>query len=593
MAQQRDDVMAAAVVGNSNEEGQRKQSFLVRLPSRTTPTANADGGTAAYPVTPMQTGAPTPFGSTAGTPLYETEQVPSQNQTQNSNNARPEGPGRQQTTSVESLVSRWDRQKAVARLGVHDSSVEAVMPALPGQEFHLASWLMSGRTLAEPTWAFATKKPVDEHRLRAAWAALRRRHASMRSTLVAVRPDEAVTVVLRQASGASNYATFSKVSFSPSQTLEERVKAQLEKLARQPSSLETPPVRLTLVCGNASEGDAVLITIHHAACDTRSMGLLVQELMTLYQGKPVLTKAPSFRNFVKETLSTHDREAEEHFWKETLRDCQETIVQPETTDIDDTHIMKTEILVRGTKASIAAVDKAAASVRVSPDAIIYLAFTRILAERTGSKHPVFGCFHSGRGSIDSIENIESLVGPCSTMLPTTVPSGVDVSSEYCQDKSSKSNLIHALESVQELLDAELPYEQSRLRDVLRWAGLGQNESESVPFNTYLNILWDHKLQGSPPSHADQPGDWERMDLGVRTDYSAAAAIPGRTTVDNLDTSAVMRHHNVLVDVGCDQDAGVLEIRLRADEVLMGVDKLTVLAQAIDDEVAGLVDCLSC
>lgn len=461
------------------------------------------------------------------------------------------------------------------------------MPVLPGQEFHLASWLTSGRTLAEPTWAFRTKVPVDEHRLRGAWAVLRRRHPILRSTLVAVRPDEAFTVVLRQSSGASNYATFYKASGHKG-TLEERVKLELKHLAGQPSSLKTPPTRLTLVKGDIAEGDAVLITIHHAACDTRSMGLLVHELTELYQGKPVLSKAPSFRNFVKETLFTHNRDAEEEFWKDTLHDCEDTIVKPET-DGEGNPLKKNEILVRGTKTNTHDLEKAAVQADVTPPTIIYLAYSHILAEKTGSKRPVFGCFHSGRDSIDTVDRIDDLVGPCSTMLPTTIPEDVDVSHDL---SNSRSELITSLKSVHDHLNSQVPYEQSRLRDVLRWAEVG----ESVPFNTYLNILWNTKLQGAPEEENPPADDysWERMDLGMRTDYSAASAIPGPTTVDVLNTSTVMRKHNVFVDVGCDREevgGGVLEIRLSANEVLMAAADLEALAKQIDSEVAQLVECL--
>lgn len=578
MAQQSTDVKPPA--GAANGERQQKESFLVRLPSRTLSKTNFND-TTSHPFTPMRNGEATPFGgSQPVTPLYEIVQA-------HDPNARPAPLERQPTTSVESLVSAADRQKVVAKLDIYDRAVEAVMPVLPGQEFHLASWLTSGRTLAEPTWAFRTKVPVDEHRLRGAWAVLRRRHPILRSTLVAVRPDEAFTVVLRQSSGASNYATFYKASGHKG-TLEERVKLELKHLAGQPSSLKTPPTRLTLVKGDIAEGDAVLITIHHAACDTRSMGLLVHELTELYQGKPVLSKAPSFRNFVKETLFTHNRDAEEEFWKDTLHDCDDTIVKPET-DGEGNPLKKNEILVRGTKTNTHDLEKAAVQADVTPPTIIYLAYSHILAEKTGSKRPVFGCFHSGRDSIDTVDRIDDLVGPCSTMLPTTIPEDVDVSHDL---SNSRSELITSLKSVHDHLNSQVPYEQSRLRDVLRWAEVG----ESVPFNTYLNILWNTKLQGAPEEENPPADDysWERMDLGMRTDYSAASAIPGPTTVDVLNTSTVMRKHNVFVDVGCDREevgGGVLEIRLSANEVLMAAADLEALAKQIDSEVAQLVECL--
>lgn len=561
-------------IDSGNGSTPNPQQFVVRLPSGT-------GG--AFPFTPMESGMTTPFGN--GTTPLQYEVL---------NPATP-GLGDRKPTGTDPLVTKQERQQAIAKLGIHDTSVEAVLPALPGQEFHLATWLNSGRTLAEPTWAFKTNQILDEHRLRGAWSALRRRHPVLRATLVATGPDDAFTVVLRQASGASNYATFGKVARVRNVSLDEQVKKSLRQLSTAPSSLTTPPVRLTLIRGG-NEGDAVLLTVHHAAADSWSMELLIDELEALYQGRPIASQAPSFKKFVSETLQSNDPEAGEKFWKDAIGHCDETILNesgsnagtPMSTGEASPALPAAlfEVRTKGQKTRITELEAIAEAAGVGIHSILCLAFARVLSEKTGSERPVFGSFRSGRPRGSSFQNLHGLFAPLSNMLPTAVP--------VAKEAQDKPELVKALKSIEEVRAAQEPFEHTYLRDALRWAGFTAGDGETqvtVPFNTFFNIHWDDgKLQKPTVTKTPLDVKWERMDMGPRV--MDAEPRGGRTTVDSLDTGNVMREHNVFIDVKPDRDADVLEFRARADDVLMSEEALrTGLVEKIDDEVAGIVGCL--
>lgn len=160
-------------------------------------------------------------------------------------------------------VSAAVRATALEVLGV---SAAAVLPVLGGQQFRPERWLQSGRTLYEPTWTFRARERLDMVRLRAAWRALRRRHAVLRTVFAAVAPDRAVQVQLAPATVAA--APACTVSDEPGPAAP-AVRAAVLRLARSPSDLFSLPARLHVVC--AADCDVLLLAPHHAVYDAWSV----------------------------------------------------------------------------------------------------------------------------------------------------------------------------------------------------------------------------------------------------------------------------------------------------------------------------------
>ncbi|KAL6718602.1 hypothetical protein ACLMJK_002836 [Lecanora helva] len=79
-------------------------------------------------------------------------------QADDSKSGMVESSTRSTSTSLPSTDSDNLHTKAIAFAGVRDEDVEAVLPCLPGQSYHLALWLRCGRTLGEATFTYTCRE---------------------------------------------------------------------------------------------------------------------------------------------------------------------------------------------------------------------------------------------------------------------------------------------------------------------------------------------------------------------------------------------------------------------------------------------------
>ncbi|KAH8882913.1 acetyl-CoA synthetase-like protein [Thozetella sp. PMI_491] len=479
------------------------------------------------------------------------------------------------------MVTPIVKDAAISLLRIPSNDLEDVLPLLAGQEYHLAAWLHSGRTLYEPSWTFRSREPLDSRRLQRAWAELRRRHPILRSCFVSIGKTEAVQVVLRPESVPSPDPSAQVHSTQGGESLETRARQIVKDIASAPSTLLTPPVRLTHIQGGG-DGDAVLVTVHHVAYDAWTMVRLLPELSSLYAGGTLPPPAPSFAKLIGSVMrDARGREAEV-FWKKALTGSQNTTIRPRATPAmanTPSSRKQTFVLVSGSQTDLAALERACQAVGTNPQSILLLAFSILLFTETGSSRPVFGYFQTGRSA--SFDNIESVSGPCLNMLPFT-PQG-DISTIY----ESTEAMTSLLSSIQRTMAERMAYEQSFLRDVLRWM---EREDGDVPFNTHLNILWNEELF-IPPAGDQQEPLLQPLGLGVPTDFSSQEAIPGTTAVDSLDMT-IIPTNNVFVDVGPNRKTGKLEFGSRCDATLMEKQGLEEFVQRYDQEIWRIVEKVS-
>lgn len=442
---------------------------------------------------------------------------------------------------------------ALSRLGVREDDIEDVLPVLSGQEYHLAAWLRSGRTTYEPSWVFRTDVPLDADRLRESWATLRRQHAVLRSTFVATSHERAVQVVWN-ASAIGDVELNFTVSDAGADGLEAKTRELAHAIARAPSDLFTPPARLHLVRGGR-EGDAILVTVQHAAYDAWTMVRFIQQLEALYKGKMIPKPAP-FAEFIQHTLADKNT-SDLAFWREHLAGGEATVI-PASHDLDAPNSKKqTFVMVHGSKVDVSALEAAARKHGATPQSLLVLAYAKHLSQATGATRPVFGMFHLGRSS--AFEAINDVYGPTINMLPfATAASG--------------QTLPTALAHTQTAMAARVPHEQSRLREVL--------SSTGVQFNTGLNLLWnDGLIVGDKVEEQDTPL-LKPFAIGVPTDYASQSAIEGRTAVDELATEWIPGQ-NVFVDVGPNRESGYVDFGVRSDAVLFDESGLAAFVDGFE------------
>lgn len=503
-------------------------------------------------------------------------------------------PSSSDTDGALPVVEDAEVAQALSRLGKNRDVVEEVLPVLPGQEYFLCLWLRSGKTKYESTWVFRAQQRLDASRLQRAWSVLRRRFSTLRSCFVAVGRDRALQVALRADAADARSALVSVESVDEGSTLEETVRERVRRAYRDPSSLYQPPARIGVIQGAEVEGDAIIVTLHHATYDGWSMGLLIAELSQLYEHpEGVLKPRPSYSRFVRETCASAQSAGAEAFWREALGSCEPTLVGRVPRPDDAPPPLDREagvasppperhsVMLDCPGISVGALEAAARKTGVTPQTIIVAAFAHTLCVTTGSRAAVFGYFTAGRSA--ALEDMEALAGPTVNMLPLAVPAHLAAAAD-----SSAPVAAQRLGSLQEALGARTGHEQSRLRDVLRWAG---RDSCSALFNAHLNILWNDEVRLAPP--AARHALLRPWTLGAQSDFVSREPVLAPSAVDALDV-AFLPARELHVDIGPAPGSaeGRLSIGAGCDAAAQGADELLLFLRLFRHHVSGLLGCLS-
>lgn len=139
---------------------------------------------------------------------------------------------------------------------------------------------------------------------------------------VATSFNQAVQVVLNALAINNNRLNFSVLDAGPD-GLKARTRALARTIARKPSDLFTPPARLHLVRGG-NKGDAILMTVQHAAYNAWIMVRFIQQLEALYRGRAI-PKPTLFSEFIQHTLA--DKGAGDlAFWRQHLAGGESTVI---------------------------------------------------------------------------------------------------------------------------------------------------------------------------------------------------------------------------------------------------------------------------
>ncbi|KFX85862.1 hypothetical protein V490_09361, partial [Pseudogymnoascus sp. VKM F-3557] len=175
--------------------------------------------------------------------------------------------------------------------------------------------------------------------------------------------------------------------------------------------------------------------IHHALYDGWSLELLVADLSTILSSSAFSTSfssstsssndtsalaelkpRPPFRTLVEHTLrlASSSLESQKQYWKDhlahfsprSLPSFHATSEAPRGLDI----------VPYTTGISTSALDKAAAAVGVSSQALVQTAYALVLSKYLGTADICFGSVFSGRSAAE-VEGIEEIAGPCIATLP--------------------------------------------------------------------------------------------------------------------------------------------------------------------------------
>ncbi|KAL8944651.1 MAG: hypothetical protein Q9216_000348 [Gyalolechia sp. 2 TL-2023] len=456
-----------------------------------------------------------------------------------------------------SRISRGTQSNAIALAGLRDQDVEGVSACLPGQHYQLLTWLKSGRTLAEGTWALSAQCFLDVGRLRNAWRSLRERHSLLRTIFIATTKTEVVQVVLKPASIKSDAFQVLDLTMAAHAGIGRAIKQE----ASRRFDLFMPPTDLLLI--RDQDKHYVVLRLHHALYDAWTIPRFIQDLISLYKGAnpPAI---PSSSSLIQTILDSASTGLSQHYWQESLSGCQETMLHSGHEAPPKVH--RKYFFQETTVHDLYDVESRCQRSDTSLSAVILVVFARVLAQSTGVGNPVFGLYQTGRSC--GFDGLDESYLPCLNVTPLTV--------REVATRDDKRNI----EELRSDLTARVPFEQSDLQDVLKWIGCGQEPL----FNTFINILW--RTEASVGNHVSHdllvPCTLDSSD-----DVVPACRMPGRNAVEELDTS-LLADGNLFLDVQRCPSENMLRLVARCDYKVLSEEQAHAFVRRI---VEGIDQCM--
>ncbi|KAL8877690.1 MAG: hypothetical protein Q9198_004339 [Flavoplaca austrocitrina] len=487
-----------------------------------------------------------------------------------------------QDQGLDTLVPSDTKAKALAVLDVKAAEVERVLPCLAGQVFHLASWLKTNRTTCEAVFTYQSSTHLNADLLEPAWMELCKRHPILRTVFVATSPEEVVQVILESSNLDDDYFSSSSSDIPIHDLIQQKTAEHF--------NLFVPPAKLHHIHQNNQ--DLILLKLHHATYDAWTIPTLISDLAALYQNINLASPQP-FAPFINHTFKSLQRPQQQAYWRKSLANAQPTLLAPSATNTGSPSAGTIFISFPSAVPSLSAITQKCQSTSISLPSLILAAFARTLARFTATKNPIFGLYQTGRSA--SFDGIEKLCAPCLNITPVCVPSALAVSMK------------ESAESLQKDFAERVAWEQSYLREVLGFAGLG---AKGPVFNAFVNIL------SSPPLERFGDGK-ERLDKDLFTPYylspSEAASLytssppleepvaasketsthidqnssQAKTAIDNLDTT-YLSDKNLYLDIVRKDAENAIDFAVKCEGNLMHEDQVRAFVLEMVAEVEGFL-----
>ncbi|MFB6564566.1 amino acid adenylation domain-containing protein, partial [Streptomyces sp. NPDC056400] len=350
------------------------------------------------------------------------------------------------------------------------SEVEDILPLTPLQEgllFH-AVYDEQGSDVYAVQFSFDLEGAVDAAAMKAAAAALLRRHANLRAGFLYEKLDSPVQVVARQVELPWAEADLSGLSDEEADT---ELRRLLAADRRRRFDLRRPPLIRFMLITMAPDRFRLVLTNHHILLDGWSTPLLLTELFALYARKgddADLRQVTPYRNYLA-WLANQNRKAAEGAWRKALAGLDEpTLIAAETSRQDPS--ARARVSVDLTTQLTEALTARARSGGLTVNTVLQAAWAMVLGQLTGRSDVVFGTTVSGRPP--EIHGIETMVG----LFINTLPVRVQV--DPAQPLSS------VLEQLQRQQTELMSHQHLGLTGIQQLVGLGELFDTMVVFENY-------------------------------------------------------------------------------------------------------------
>ncbi|OAA35077.1 non-ribosomal peptide synthetase [Metarhizium rileyi] len=352
-------------------------------------------------------------------------------------------------------------------LGIRPEAVVEILPCSPLQqgillssEKQTASYATSSTWRCLPTRGVATS--IEPKKLGAAWSTLVQRHAIL-STVFALHPegDGFIQIILRNTHAEAKF--MDSGSESPETTLNNLPRPCFETYE---------PQHLFVVCQSQDGSVACRLDISHALIDAASMSVILQDLISLYDGIAPAS-VPPFGDMMRYICSI-PRAKRIAPWVSMLNGVTlcEFPVSNQALDADEER--HSDISVP--PLALTEVTTLCQNLGITRAVFFQVAWAMVLATFTGMDEVCFGYLASGRDA--PIDGIEGIVGPLANLLISRI--------------NLRDSPRRILESVSRRSIQHLAMQYASLAEIQHELGI----SGKKLFNTSLSIRESDKLRSS-------------------------------------------------------------------------------------------------
>ncbi|MDL4774581.1 amino acid adenylation domain-containing protein [Actinomadura xylanilytica] len=405
------------------------------------------------------------------------------------------------------------------------SQLEDVLPLSPMQQglyFHALYDSRGGHDVYTAQIVFDLRGRLDAAALRAAAAALLRRHANLRAGFRQRKEGSPVQVVHREVRLPWEDADLTGLPDEAAREAGARDIAGRERT--RPFDMARPPLLRFVLIKLAADRHRMVFTHHHILLDGWSTPVLQTELFALYLAggdDAGLPRATPYKNYLA-WLAAQDRAAAGDAWRRALDGIDgPTLVAPGAPDAGP-GTRTGQVRLRLTEDLTAALNARARAHGVTLNTVLQLAWGVLLGRLTGGTDVVFGAAVSGRPP--ELPGVEEMIGLFINTLPVRV---------RVRPADTVADALIRLQREQADLMA---HHHLGLADIQRLTGAGtlfdtMTVLENYPFDadaagTDLGGLTLHDVDGHDATHypltlAAVPGRGLSLRLDHRTDLYPA------------------------------------------------------------------------
>ncbi|KAK9675169.1 hypothetical protein K7432_016610 [Basidiobolus ranarum] len=296
----------------------------------------------------------------------------------------------------------------IEKNGIAPSEVDDMYPCAPLQEALFAIGLRTKSDyLAQQVFICGDALNID--RLKAAWLLVIEANPILRTTIMFTNSGHSHLSGLQVVLGKESI-DWRQVNVEKNESMDEALSKVLEDDRERGIEAGKLLTRFTVL--TSEDGVLYFIwTIHHTLYDGWSMDLILNDLVTAYQGQEVAAR-PSYSHFINYNLQL-SREESINYWSNVLNGVTNTCISKASSlsqKVEAPKVMTSRIPI----------DFAEITTKhnITLATIINLAWAIVLKYHTGNSDVVFGTVNSGRNV--PVDGIDQICGPCLTTLPVRV-----------------------------------------------------------------------------------------------------------------------------------------------------------------------------